>query len=386
MRQEQRISLGLAAACLVAVVALGCESNRELSPAAPSAITGGALQSEAAVSSSGLASAARPSVKPESTKVELKGTVAGLAGTCPAVSFSLGRVSIQANSATKYEDGDCEDLKNGAMVKVEGTKGSDGVVTAKEIEVAGDDAEDDEDDDAGDHHGANVELRGVISQLNGVCPAVTFKLDRVQVKTSDRTEFDEARCVDLKEGTAVKVKGVREGEGVLKASKVEAKKADDGEHHTVELRGTVADLKGTCPTMTFHMGRVVVTTNVKTKFEGIPCADLKDGNFVKVTGDPDPKAEKAVLATKVEAATHDSRPSQVTGTISSLMGSCPTATAPGTIKFKVGDTSVATNDRTRYRGLTCKDLANGKNVSVKGQLQADKTLLAQQVSVPKEKD
>ncbi|MBI3263176.1 MAG: hypothetical protein HYZ58_08490 [Acidobacteria bacterium] len=298
------MNLGAAGACLAAVLAIGCDNNRELSPTAPSAIASGGLQSESAGSSSGFTSAARPTTKPEPARPD------------------------------SGHSGD---------------------------------------------HAADVELRGTISQLNGVCPAVTFKLDRVQVKTSDKTEFDGARCVDLKDGTAaVKVKGVREGEGVVKASEVEAKRPDEAEAHDVELRGTVADLKGTCPAVTFHVGRPLVTTNDKTEYEGTRCQDLKNGDYVKVSGER--TGDHSVLAKSVETERHDSRPSEVKGTISSLTGSCPK------VSFKVGNTTVATTDRTQYRGLTCADLATWKKeIEVKGQVQADKTLLAAQITAPKQK-
>jgi hypothetical protein len=65
---------------------------------------------------------------------ELTGTVAGLSGTCPALTFMLGTTTVMTTASTKFEDVTCATLANGARVEVTGTKQSSGTVVASAVE------------------------------------------------------------------------------------------------------------------------------------------------------------------------------------------------------------------------------------------------------------
>lgn len=69
-----------------------------------------------------------------SNRVEVVGTVAGLAGTCPAISFTLGGVAVRADATTDYKDA-CSRVVAGVRVEVKGTRQADGRVLATRVEL-----------------------------------------------------------------------------------------------------------------------------------------------------------------------------------------------------------------------------------------------------------
>ncbi len=67
-------------------------------------------------------------------KADLKGSLAGLGGTCPSITFTVSGTPVATNSKTKFEDVACKALKNGDTVEVEGTKQANGSVLASTVE------------------------------------------------------------------------------------------------------------------------------------------------------------------------------------------------------------------------------------------------------------
>jgi hypothetical protein len=67
-------------------------------------------------------------------EMELQGTVSGLNGTCPAITFRLGNTMVVTDNATRF-DGRCSAVQNGRRVEVEGVLMSDGRVRATEVEL-----------------------------------------------------------------------------------------------------------------------------------------------------------------------------------------------------------------------------------------------------------
>jgi hypothetical protein len=127
------------------------------------------------------------------------------------------------------------------------------------------------------------------------------------------------------------------------------------------LRGAVAGLPATrsCPTLTFTIGTTTVKTNDRTRFDGVTCATLANGNVVEVEGVR--QADGSILATEVEL---DAGPNEVKGVISGLTATsgCPSLT------FTVDTTTVTTSNTTVFDGVACTALANGRRVEVKGAL------------------
>ena len=65
---------------------------------------------------------------------EVKGAVTGLTGTCPALTFTIGTRSVRTTDATRFEDG-CARIQNAVRVEVNGTIGTDNVLTATRVEL-----------------------------------------------------------------------------------------------------------------------------------------------------------------------------------------------------------------------------------------------------------
>jgi len=65
--------------------------------------------------------------------VEIEGSVGGLKGTCPSVTFGINGYSIATNASTSFDGSACAALKNGDKVKVNGTRQSDGSVLATSV-------------------------------------------------------------------------------------------------------------------------------------------------------------------------------------------------------------------------------------------------------------
>jgi hypothetical protein len=65
------------------------------------------------------------------------------------------------------------------------------------------------------------ELQGAVSGLTGTCPTVSFTVRGTTVTTSEATEFDDVRCVDIKNDMVVQVKGSRQTDGSIAATKIE---------------------------------------------------------------------------------------------------------------------------------------------------------------------
>jgi hypothetical protein len=59
----------------------------------------------------------------EDDELEMRGTVSGLTGTCPALTFTLGTTdprTVMTSANTRFEDMSCSRIQNGSRVEVEG--------------------------------------------------------------------------------------------------------------------------------------------------------------------------------------------------------------------------------------------------------------------------
>ena len=162
-------------------------------------------------------------------EVKVEGTVSALAGTCPAVTFTVtttvGAVvtttSVTADATTNFHKVLCAAVANGAVVEVKGIRQASGSVLATKIEV--EDAADDDDDAV-----TPVTVTGAVSALAGTCPAVTFTVTTAatpatttSVTTAAATDFTALACAAIANGGTIKVTGTLQVGGSLLASKVE---------------------------------------------------------------------------------------------------------------------------------------------------------------------
>ena len=68
-------------------------------------------------------------------RVEVTGSVAARAGTCPSLTFTVGTTSVSTSSSTEFKDVSCAALKNGDRVEVKGSRQSPtAVVNATRVE------------------------------------------------------------------------------------------------------------------------------------------------------------------------------------------------------------------------------------------------------------
>jgi hypothetical protein len=74
-----------------------------------------------------------PPSPPDGQTVDFEGSVSGLSGLCPDVSFRAGGRQVSSDKKTDYRDGRCSDLSNGDDVRVRGTTRADGGVMATRI-------------------------------------------------------------------------------------------------------------------------------------------------------------------------------------------------------------------------------------------------------------
>jgi hypothetical protein len=69
-----------------------------------------------------------------------------------------------------------------------------------------------------------VTLTGVVSDLGGTCPAVTFVVDRTRVTTTASTTFQRGNCRHVENGLSVQVTGLRQADGSVQAQTVELRR------------------------------------------------------------------------------------------------------------------------------------------------------------------
>jgi hypothetical protein len=175
-----------------------------------------------------------------------------------------------------------------ARGKMEGT-----TLVATEIKVE-DTGRDNDDID-------EVELEGVISGLSPAsgCPVVTFTIGATKVTTSASTNFDDVTCATLANNMLVEVDGIRQADGSILATKVDAEAgSDDVEGFVFEFSGAAS-----CPAATFKVGPTLslattVTTTASTTFSGVTCATLANGIRVEVEGTR--QANGSITAASVE--------------------------------------------------------------------------------------
>jgi len=69
---------------------------------------------------------------------EAEGVVGGLAGTCPAITFTVGaaKTKVTANDKTVFGAGGCAAVVNGANVQVHGAVQTDGSILASRVSAA----------------------------------------------------------------------------------------------------------------------------------------------------------------------------------------------------------------------------------------------------------
>ncbi len=68
-------------------------------------------------------------------KASIEGTAKKVSGSCPNLRFVIAETRVVTKDATRYEDGSCNDVKDGERVEVKGKLSGDGTLSAWKVEL-----------------------------------------------------------------------------------------------------------------------------------------------------------------------------------------------------------------------------------------------------------
>ena len=218
-------------------------------------------------------------------RVEVKGTVSGVAGQ----SFMLGTVLVSWSNATTLADLPSGGPTNSDFVEVEGTLSGAASVQATRIEREGAFGGDLED----------FEIEGVVTQFVSLA---SFRVDGQLVNASGAgVSFEPNNPALVRDGARVEIEGELRG-GTLMAEEVKLREGEVRIHAQIASAGDV-DLAAS----TLSLLGVTIRTDAGTQFEdellndpSFGLADLVAGDFIEVRGVED--GTGSVLATEIERA------------------------------------------------------------------------------------
>jgi hypothetical protein len=284
--------------------------------------------------------ATRIELKPTgSGAVRVAGTVSNLAGR----TFVIGGLVVNADAAEIVPAN--AELGDGQRVAVwTDANYAGGSLAARVVRIGGPAIPDN----------ALVVLDGVIADFQS---AARFTLAGVRIDAS-AAQFVGGPASDLASGRAVRVRGT--SGPTLRADRVEFLHAQDAEVH---LNGFVTDFVDT--TSNFKVHGAVVRVSAQTTYEGGVASNLGDGVHVKLEG--------ALVNGVVDVARLEFLPAAA-GMQSVLFGHIagPVLTAAdGTRTFRlVGHpTEIRTTLTTSFKKGGASDLASGRSIKVRGELQ-----------------
>lgn len=151
----------------------------------------------------------------QDTSASIQGVLNALSGVKPALVLTVGTTIVRTTGATEVKRrGDVQTLdalKVGQTLHVVGDRQPDGSLVARRIEI---------DDDA---TGGEFEIEGALAGLKGSCPSLQFGVNGFAVTTGALTTFEGGACSTLKSGDKVTVKGTRQADGSVAATRVTKK-------------------------------------------------------------------------------------------------------------------------------------------------------------------
>ena len=150
------------------------------------------------------------------TSASIHGTLKAIGGSKPALVLTVGTTTVRTSASTEVKRrGDVQTLdalKIGQSLHVVGDRQADGSLNARKIEI---------DDDA---TGGEFEIEGSAGGVKGTCPSLQFNVNGFSIATSGTTGFEPAgACTALKSGDKVTVKGTRNADGSVAATRVTRK-------------------------------------------------------------------------------------------------------------------------------------------------------------------
>ncbi len=155
----------------------------------------------------------------ENKGVEANGAIAAIDAAARTLRIGTRQVSVPATATIRHGSRTLAfaDLKVGDHIQVKGTmNGTVLVATEVKVEQGGDDHGDD--DKGGTRN--EVELTGAVSAREGTCPVTRLTVQTVRVATTATTTFNGVTCAAIANGTVVQVKGTRQTDGSVIATRV----------------------------------------------------------------------------------------------------------------------------------------------------------------------
>jgi len=144
----------------------------------------------------------------------LHGALNAMTGTAPNLVLTVGSTTVRTSSSTDVKrKGDLlpfSALRTGMSLHVVGTRQTNGSIDARKIEI--------EDEDE-----AEFRTEGSLTGLTGTCPAVRFTLAGSTIVTSTLTRFDDIACSTLASNMRVEVRGFRQSDNTVAATRVKRK-------------------------------------------------------------------------------------------------------------------------------------------------------------------
>jgi hypothetical protein len=67
--------------------------------------------------------------------VSFTGTISSLSGSCPVLRFTAGGRTVLTDTNTRFNMGNCQSLRNGSDVEIEGEQQSAGTVLANRVRI-----------------------------------------------------------------------------------------------------------------------------------------------------------------------------------------------------------------------------------------------------------
>lgn len=295
-------------------------------------------------------------------RVEGKGLVTEVTGTCPAVVLMIAGIPVTVDANTTFPAGQtCGMLAPNQRVEVRGMltiSGGTLSVVATMIEI---------------EDGSEGEGEGRVTEVSGTCPNLTITVDGRTVTADALTRYLPANrgagCDQIRVGTRIKVKAVPAPGGGFRARMIEIK----GQRHFGEGEGRITSVTGICPDVTMLLGTTPVQVNAATDFVGGTCADLAPGVQVQARGFRDDDQTTNVASW----VRFKSRRVEGRSTVTAVSGTCPALT------FTVGGVvRVVTDASTVFSGGSCEHIRVGVRVRVRGDMQTEGgAVIAEEVEI-----
>jgi hypothetical protein len=154
--------------------------------------------------------------------------------------------------------------------------------------------------------GVRRPIVGIVSNLSGTCPSLTFVVTGITIQTDGRTVFEGGACADVKDGLVAGAVGTRTSSGALLAARLKVgpqptprppkpptpptppsptpKPPRPPAPSYASVAGVVASVSSACPDLTLVIESTTVYLTRQTQFTGGTCADLRAGLHAAAKG------------------------------------------------------------------------------------------------------